>query len=146
VDVSADSGEVFHQAWVGRGLAVGDIDNDGRMDAVVTTNDGPAYILHNETPTDNHWLTLNLVGHNSNRDGVGAEIRVVSPVGSQFVTVSTAGGYLSSSDKRAHFGLGREATVQTIEIRWPSGVVQTLKDVRTDQILKVEEPVETPKK
>lgn len=146
VDVSADSGEVFHQAWVGRGLAVGDIDNDGRMDAVVTTNDGPAYILHNETPTDNHWLTLNLVGHKSNRDGVGAEVRVVTPVGSQFVTVSTAGGYLSSSDKRAHFGLGREATAQTIEIRWPSGVVQTLKDVRADQILKVEEPVEMPKK
>ena len=146
VDVSADSGEVFHQAWVGRGLAVGDIDNDGRMDAVVTTNDGPAYILHNETPTDNHWLTLNLVGHKSNRDGVGAEVRVVTPVGSQFVTVSTAGGYLSSSDKRAHFGLGREAAAQTIEIRWPSGVVQTLKDVRADQILKVEEPVEMPKK
>ena len=64
---------------MGRGLAVGDIDNDGRMDAVVTTNDGPAYILHNETPTDNHWLTLNLVGHKSNRDGVGAEIKVVTP-------------------------------------------------------------------
>ena len=76
VDVSAQSGDVFHQAWVGRGMAVGDIDNDGRVDAVVTTNDGPAYLLHNETVTANHWLTLLLVGHRSNRDGIGAVIKV----------------------------------------------------------------------
>ena len=63
------SGEVFQKAWVGRGLAIGDIDNDGRMDAVVTTNDGPLTFLHNETQTQNHWLTLKLVGHKSNRDG-----------------------------------------------------------------------------
>jgi hypothetical protein len=146
VDVSADSGDVFHQAWVGRGLAIGDIDNDGRLDAVVTTNDGPAYILHNETPTNNHWLMLDLVGHKSNRDGIGAEIKLVTAKGSQFATVSTAGSYLSSSDKRAHFGLGQETTVQIIEIRWPSGMLQTLKDVRADQVLKVDEPGESPKK
>jgi hypothetical protein len=146
VDVSADSGEVFRQAWVGRGLAVGDIDNDGRMDAVVTTNDGPAYILHNETPSNNHWLMLNLVGHKSNRGGIGAEIKVVTTAGPQFATVSTAGSYLSSSDKRAHFGLGQETSVQTIEIRWPSGILQTLKDVHADQILKVDEPTEARKK
>ena len=72
-DVSRESGGVFEQSWVARGLAVGDIDNDGRLDAVVTTNDGPVHILHNETSADNHWLLLKLVGHKSNRDAIGAD-------------------------------------------------------------------------
>jgi hypothetical protein len=146
VDVSAQSGDVFHQAWVGRGMAVGDIDNDGRVDAVVTTNDGPAYVLHNETVTGNHWLSLLLVGHRSNRDGIGALVKVTTSAGSQYVTVTTAGSYLSSGDKRAHFGLGADSVVKSIEIRWPSGIVQRLNDVRADQILKVDEPVATPVK
>jgi enediyne biosynthesis protein E4 len=145
VDVSTDSGDVFHQAWVGRGMAIGDIDNDGRVDAVVTTNDGPAYILHNELVTGNHWLTLSLVGHRSNRDGIGALIRVNTSAGSQYVTVTTAGSYLSSSDKRAHFGLGTDGVVKFIEIHWPSGIVQKLNDVRADQILTVDEPVASAK-
>jgi hypothetical protein len=141
VDVSARSGEVFHRAWTGRGLAIGDIDNDGRIDAVVTTNDGPAYVLHNETATSNHWLTISLVGHRSNRDGIGAEIKVTTSTGSQLATVSTAGSYLSSSDKRAHFGLGAETIVKSIRIQWPSGVIQTLENVSADQILKLDEPI-----
>ena len=120
-------------------MATGDIDNDGRVDAVVTTNKGPIYILRNETPTQNHWLTLNLVGHKSNRDAIGAEVKLVTAKGTQFATVTTSSSYLSSSDKRVHFGLGPEAIAETIEIRWPSGVVQTLKDVRGNQILKVDE-------
>jgi hypothetical protein len=140
VDVSADSGKPFQQAWVGRGMAIGDIDNDGRIDALVTTNDGPAYILHNETPTSNHWLTLNLVGHKSNRDAIGAEVKLTTGSGSQFATVTTASSYLSSSDKRIHFGLGAAADAQTIEIRWPSGIVQSLKNIKVDQILQVDEP------
>jgi len=141
VDVSAQSGEIFHQAWAGRGMAIGDIDNDGRIDAVVTTNDGPAYVLHNETTTDNHWLILSLVGHRSNRDGIGAEIKITTSAGSQLATVSTAGSYLSSSDKRVHFGLGAEGVVKSVKIQWPSGVIQTLENVHADQILKVDEPV-----
>jgi hypothetical protein len=141
VDVSADSGAIFHQSWLGRGMAIGDIDNDGRLDAVVTTNDGPVYILHNETPTQNHWLTLKLVGHKSNRDAIGAAVKVVTAKGPQFATASTAGSYLSSSDKRVHFGLGTESVAQTIEIRWPSGILQTLKNIRSDQILQVDEPL-----
>ena len=110
VDVSADSGPVFHEAWVGRGLAIGDIDNDGRIDAVVATNGGPLHIIHNETPTANHWLTLKLVGHRSNRDGIGAEVKLSRPPRApQWVTATTASSYLSSSDKRVHFGLGAES-------------------------------------
>ena len=141
VDVSAACGEVFKQAWVARGLAVGDLDNDGRVDVVVTTNDGPAYILRNLTQSFNHWLTLNLVGHKSNRDGIGASVKVVTKTATQYTTVSTAGSYLSSSDKRPHFGLASETVVDRIEIQWPSGIKQILKDIKADQILQVEESV-----
>lgn len=140
VDVSADSGSVFQQSWVGRGLATGDIDNDGRIDAVVTTNDGPIHILHNETRTQNHWLTLKLVGHKSNRDAIGAEVKMKTASGSQFAIVTTGGSYLSSSDKRVHFGLGADTAATSIEIRWPSGIVQTLSNVAAGQILNVDEP------
>jgi len=140
VDVSSQSGDVFKERWVGRGLAVGDIDNDGRVDAVFTTNDGPAYLLHNETKTDNHWLTLLLVGHKSNRDGIGAVIKLTTSAGSQWMTVTTGGSYLSASDKRAHFGLGAASVAQSIQIRWPSGILQTLTNIHADQVLTVDEP------
>jgi hypothetical protein len=140
-DVSSISGAVFKEPWVGRGMAVGDIDNDGRIDAVVTTNDGPAHILLNKTATHNHWLTLQLVGHRSNRDAIGAEIKLVTAAGPQWETVSTGGSYLSSSDKRVHFGLGAQTKAESMEIRWPSGIVQKLTGVRGDQLLRVDEPV-----
>ncbi len=140
VDMSAESGAIFSQPWVARGLAIGDIDNDGRLDAVVTTNDGPAYVLHNETATQNHWLMLKLVGHKSNKDAIGAEVKLITAKGMQFATVSTSGSYLSSKDKRVHFGLGTEAAAQSVEIRWPSGTLQTLNNVPGDQILQVDEP------
>ena len=140
VDVSRQSGEVFQQSWVARGLAIGDLDNDGRLDAVVTTNDGPAFVLHNETPTQNHWLLLNLVGHKSNRDAIGAAVTLTTSATTQYATVSTAGSYQSSSDKRVHFGLGQEAVASRMEIHWPSGIVQILKDVKADQLLRIDEP------
>jgi enediyne biosynthesis protein E4 len=140
-DVSAQSGSVFAQAWVARGLAIGDLDNDGRIDAVVTTNDGPVHVLHNQMQTQNHWLLLKLIGHRSNRDAIGAEVELVTAAGSQFDTVSTASSYLSASDKRVHFGLGKEGVASRIEIRWPSGIRQTVKDVAADQILQIDEPV-----
>ena len=143
VDVSSRSGEIFQKAWVGRGLAIGDIDNDGRLDAVVTGNDGALYVLHNVTPTQNHWLTLLLIGHKSNRDAIGAEVKITTAKGIQMATVSTAGSYLSSSDKRVHFGLGSEKTA-TVEIRWPSGIHETIKNVAPDQILQMDEPSTEP--
>jgi len=140
VDVSAESGAIFQKLWVARGMATGDLDNDGSVDAVVNTNEGPAYVLHNETPTENHWILLKLAGHQSNRDGIGAEVKAVTASGAQFATVTTTSSYLSASDKRVHFGLGKNEVVQQIQVRWPSGVVQTLKDVRANQILQIDEP------
>ncbi len=139
-DVSAVSGPVFQKNWVGRGLAIGDLDNDGRLDAVVTENGGPAHVLHNETANGNHWLTILLEGTRSNRDGIGAEVRLVSAHSRQNTTVTTAGSYLSSNDRRAHFGLGPDAVAASLEIRWPSGIVQTLTNVRVDRELHIKEP------
>jgi len=150
MDVTASSSKVFQQAWVGRGMAIGDINNDGRLDAVVTTNDGPLYVLRNDTAPQNHWLTMKLTGHTSNRDAIGAEVTITTKAGPQFAIVSTAGSYLSSCDKRVHFGLGEQTIVDTIRIHWPSGILQELKSVPGDQILAVDEPAtektETPKK
>lgn len=141
VNVSSASGGIFKEAWASRGMAIGDINNDGRIDAVVTTNGGPAHVLINETPIRNHWLTLKLVGHHSNRDGIGAVVKVVTASGPQWVTVTASSSYMSSSDPRPHFGLGSSAIANTVEIQWPSGIVQTLHDVAGDRILQVEEPV-----
>ncbi len=139
VDVSSISGDVFTKRWVGRGMAVGDINNDGLLDAVVTENGGPAHVLLNKTQTNNHWLGIRLIGHKSNRDGIGAVIKVITSAGPQWQTVTTTVGYLSSSDPRAHFGLGKDPSAQAVEIRWPSGIVQTLKDVKGDQYVTVDE-------
>jgi enediyne biosynthesis protein E4 len=140
VDVSAESGDVFHQEWAARGLAIGDINNDGRVDAVITSNNGPAWVLLNETASSNHWIILNLVGTKSNRDAIGAQVKVATSAADQFATVTTSSSYESSSDKRLHFGLGAEDSVREIEIRWPSGVRQTVKDVKADRIVKITEP------
>jgi hypothetical protein len=121
-------------------MAIGDIDNDGKLDAVVSENGGPAHILHNETDTQNHWLTLSLVGHKSNRDAIGAEVKITTGQGQQQATVTTCGSYLSSGDKRVHFGLGNQSGVKEIRIRWPSGIGQTLHDVKSNQILRIDEP------
>jgi hypothetical protein len=141
VDVSSASGEVFHRNWAARGLAVGDINNDGKLDAVVTSNDGPAWVLLNQTDTSNHWITLNLVGVKSNRDAIGAQVRVSTPSGDQFSTVTTSSSYQSSNDKRLHFGLGTADSIREIEIRWPSGVHQILRDQKPDRIVTITEPL-----
>jgi hypothetical protein len=139
-DVSAESGDIFHQQWAARGLAIGDLNNDGKIDAVVTSNDGPAWVLLNETPSSNHWITLRLVGVKSNRDAIGAEVKISTAGGDQFATVTTSGSYESSSDKRVHFGLGPDDSAREIDIHWPSGIRQEIKNVKADQILSITEP------
>jgi len=142
-DVSADSGVVFQEPVAGRGEAVGDLDNDGFEDVVFTCLDGEARILHNGG-NGNHWILIDTIGTISNRDGIGAQIHIKSESGlEQWDIVSSAGSYLSASDKRVHFGLGSDRMLQSIEIHWPSGVTQRLSDVRADQILTVKEPSQT---
>jgi hypothetical protein len=140
VDVSPLSSDIFHEAWVGRGMAIGDLDNDGRIDAVVTTNGGVAHVLLNKTTTSNHWITLRLIGHTSNRDGIGSVVKLTTDKGSQWATVTTSSGYLSASDPRVHFGMSSDTRAASIVIRWPSGLVQTLNDVKGDQQIRVDEP------
>lgn len=140
VDVSSESGEVFQQKWASRSMAVGDLNNDGNVDVVFSSIDGPGKVLLNETQSHNHWITLKLVGTRSNRDGIGAQVKVSSPSNTQYGTVTTASSYQASSDKRLHFGLGGDSAVSHLEIRWPSGIKQDLSDVKADQILTVTEP------
>ncbi len=133
-DVSMRLGAAFQEPLAARGSAVGDLDNDGSLDLVVYRNGGPPLILRNEGARGEHWLLVELEGVASNRDAIGAVIRVVADDGSeQYVTVSATGGYLSARDRRAHFGLRANARVKLMEIRWPSGLRQKLEGVAADQ-------------
>jgi hypothetical protein len=139
LDISSQLGEISNLPMAGRGLATGDLDNDGRTDVVIASNDGRAFALHNETRTTHHWITLELVGGPSNRDAIGAEVWVETAKTLQAATVTTGGSYLSSSDKRVHFGLGDEETVRAVEIRWPSGTRETLHLPSVDRFYTVTE-------
>ncbi len=140
VDVSYGSGDLFHEKLAARGAAFGDLNNDGYVDVVLNNNDGPPVIAQNR-PGKNHWILIDTIGAASNRDGIGARVKIVSETGqAQYAMVSTGGSYLSASDKRVHFGLGSANTVKLLEIHWPSGKVQTLSNIPADQILKVREP------
>jgi hypothetical protein len=139
-DVSASCGPAFQRAAAHRGAAFGDLNNDGRVDAVVSVIGEPADVLYNTSPNRNHWILIQTVGTKSNRDGIGTRIRLTSESGSvQYNHVTTSVGYASSSDKRVHFGVGQANRIREIELRWPSGTIQTLKDVAADQVLKVTE-------
>jgi hypothetical protein len=125
-----------------RGSAVGDLNGDGRLDAVVTALAAPAEVWINDSPARNHWIAFRLQGTKSNRDGIGARIKVVAGGHSQYNQVSFAAGYASSSAGPVHFGLGASQSVDRVEIRWPSGITQILENVAADRVVPVREPAQ----
>jgi len=139
-DVSAQAGGSMTMPAAHRGAAFGDLNNDGRIDAVVSAIGSPAELLYNTGGAGNHWILIRTIGTKSNRDGIGTQIRITSQSGAQqYGEVTTAGSYASSSDKRVHFGLGRETMIREMELHWPSGIVQTLRGVKSDQIVTITE-------
>jgi hypothetical protein len=139
-DVSAAAGPDFQKAAAHRGVAFGDLDNDGRVDAVVSVLNGAAEYLRNSSQNGNHWLLVQLTGVKSNRMGLGARIRVTAADGKVYYNrATTSTGYACSSDPRVHFGLGASKVAKEIRIEWPSGIRQVLRDVPADQVLAVKE-------
>jgi enediyne biosynthesis protein E4 len=133
-DVSATAGADFTRLAPHRGLAYGDLDNDGRVDLVVTALGGPVSVLRNITATHNHWILFKLAGTKSNRMGIGAQICITTDDGRKlYDEVTTSTGYAASSDPRVHFGLGGSRVIREVEIRWPSGTRQLLHNVAVDR-------------
>lgn len=158
-DSSSGLDAYAHRPIVGRGLAVGDYDNDGRVDVLVVDSEGVPLLLHNEAKPSGHWLSFTLEGTRSNRDGYGAQVTVQTstPAGglTQTRVCHADGSYLSSSDKRVHVGLGTATVADTVRVRWPSGQVDTYHGLKADAAYRVREgdkearpvgtaPVETP--
>ncbi len=141
-DVSAKSGSYFQAKYVGRGAAFGDIDNDGDVDVLILNLGGPAVLIRNDGGNRNHWLKVKTVGTKSNRDGIGTRLRVTVGDATQIGEVRSGTGYLAMSDLRVHFGLGSHNQVDRIEAVWPSGAIQTMENVKADQILTLVEPKE----
>lgn len=139
-DVSTQAGPDMQVPAAHRGCAFGDLNNDGKIDVVVSAIGDHAELLYNTTTNNNHWILIQTIGIKSNRDGIGTRIKVTGESGLvQYNHVTTAGSFASSSDKRVHFGLGRDTRIKEIELRWPSGRIQVLQNVKADQILKITE-------
>lgn len=142
-DVSSEMGTDFNSLGYQRGSALVDLNNDGWIDLVVTSLGEKPKILMNQGLNGNHWITLDLRGYISNRDAIGAKVKLTTKTGRMlYEHVTTSVGFMSSSDRRVHFGLGFETAIDNIEIKWPSGIVQVIEHPAADRILKVDEPHE----
>jgi len=138
-EVAAQTGAPLMQERAGRGAAFGDLDNDGDIDIVVNDLDGPPQVLRNDGGNANNSILIKTVGVKSNRDGIGARVRVVSGDLTQIDEVRSGGSYISQSDLRLHFGLEKRTKIDLIEIRWPSGVVDKITNANVNKILIVKE-------
>ena len=139
-DVSVERSQYFLEEHVGRGACLGDYDNDGDIDIYIVNLDSPSMFIRNNKGNQNNWLTLNLVGDSSNKDGIGSRIKLLAGGKLQTAQKKSTTGYLSQNDSRIHFGLLKNETVEKIEIKWPSGKVQILNNIKANQILTVKEP------
>jgi enediyne biosynthesis protein E4 len=138
-DIAEKIGGPLIEPTAGRGCAFGDFDNDGDIDVVINpVNDFPV-LLRTDSATNNNWISIKLIGAKSNRDGVGARIKVIAGDRTQIGEVRSGGSYYSQNDMRVHFGLGKAAKAQTVEARWPSGAVDTLNDVAAGQVIFIKE-------
>jgi hypothetical protein len=144
IETTAQAGPAFQLKHASRGAAFGDCDNDGNLDILVSTNDGPPLLLHNSGAPGTHFVNFKLVGTKSNRDAVGARVRLTAGGLTQMRDVKNGGSYLSSSDPRLHFGLGRAAAIDRLEVRWPSGLRQTFGPLPADGIYLLREGAPTP--
>jgi hypothetical protein len=143
-DVSAQAGEALAVPQVSRGLAVGDLFNQGRLDIVVENLTGGPMILapmslEAKSPSENHWVSFQLEGSTSNRLALNARVYVTTGSMRQMDEVRSGGSYLSQSDLRLHFGLGDAARISSVEVRWPNGATQTFKDVAADRFYRVKQ-------
>jgi hypothetical protein len=140
-DKSEEMGPDFAFVGYQRGSAFVDLNNDGFIDLVVTSLGEKPRILINNALNGNEWITFDLRGRKSNSDGIDTKVKLTTASGRTLYNhATTSVGFMSSSDRRVHFGLGREKSIARVEIRWPSGIVQNLDQVAVDQILKIEEP------
>ncbi|MCC6590612.1 MAG: CRTAC1 family protein [Bryobacterales bacterium] len=138
-DVTKKMGTALSRPVVGRGAAYGDFDNDGDLDILLTTNHGPAYLYRNDGGNKNKWLRVKLEGKKSNRNGIGAVVRIESAGGKQWTTIRSGSSYCSSSELVATFGLGADAKVAKLEVEWPSGARTVMRDVGAGQVVRVVE-------
>jgi enediyne biosynthesis protein E4 len=139
-DVSRSGGPVLDSKTVARGACFADYDNDGKVDAFVVNLGSLGTLLHNVSATGNHWITVQLKGRKSNRDGIGARLEIVAGGRTQIAERVAGAGYLSQDEGRIHFGLGATTRVDKLTIHWSSGREQVLRNVAADRVLTVEEP------
>lgn len=137
VNVSGSAGDGLRVKLVARGIAFDDLDNDGRVDAVIQSLRRPPTILRNESPRRNHWLQVELRGTQANRDAIGARVCVVAGPLAQIAEVHSGRGYQSHFGARLHFGLGEHERIERIDIRWPGGDTETVENVSSDRLLTV---------
>jgi hypothetical protein len=138
-DVSSAAGPGLDLRRSGRGVAFGDLNNDGKLEILINNQNDPPTLLRDESENQNHWVSVRTLGTKSNRDGIGARVAVVIGQHHQIQDVRSGGSYLSQSDLRVHFGLGNATKVDLVEIHWPSGVIDTIQNAAADQQLTVEE-------